>query len=149
MIRKQELWKSCATLGILPENITLLKHDHLKDGPKTVWSFHHLSPVIIHHIQSLQIDTVSSHFYFIFIMLMFYKKLNIIIRSKKNSNSLIKLSNDHSIFFTWVGNLPRGKKNLSHQKFRSMKKISFRRGGGGEGGKVRPPGRKKIFRMLE
>ncbi|KAG9486047.1 N-acetylglucosaminyl-phosphatidylinositol de-N-acetylase [Eleutherodactylus coqui] len=56
--RKKELIKSCAALGIPPDNVTLIDHSDLPDSPTVMWDERLLSSLILNHIQEKNIDLV-------------------------------------------------------------------------------------------
>ncbi|KAE8622049.1 hypothetical protein XENTR_v10005076 [Xenopus tropicalis] len=57
-IRKNELIRSCAALGIPPSNVTLIDHRDLPDDPKVQWDPHLLSSLILRHIHEKKVDLV-------------------------------------------------------------------------------------------
>ncbi|CAG7838249.1 unnamed protein product [Allacma fusca] len=57
-VRKQELYDSCTSLGILSGNILLVKHDHLRDDPKANWSTELVGKLVAAFVQSHDIDTL-------------------------------------------------------------------------------------------
>ncbi|XP_037089877.1 N-acetylglucosaminyl-phosphatidylinositol de-N-acetylase-like [Pollicipes pollicipes] len=59
-VRKEELYRSCSVLGIKRENIILLRHSRLPDNPQRMWNDALLADIVLHHISSLDIDTVVS-----------------------------------------------------------------------------------------
>ena len=56
--RKQELYESCAVLGIPSSNIIVVRHTKLKDDPCVRWKEQLVSNIISRHVSSLNIDTV-------------------------------------------------------------------------------------------
>ncbi|OXA38123.1 N-acetylglucosaminyl-phosphatidylinositol de-N-acetylase [Folsomia candida] len=58
LTRKSELWKSCRVLGVPDENVTIIKHDHLKDGMTNRWPILPLSAHIRSFLNSYGIDTL-------------------------------------------------------------------------------------------
>lgn len=60
LTRKSELWKSCRVLGVPDENVTIIKHDHLKDGMTNRWPILPLSAHIRSFLNSYGIDTVTT-----------------------------------------------------------------------------------------
>jgi len=56
--RKEELYDSCAELGIPEQNIIILKHSALKDDPNVRWREELVSDIALRHVASLSIDTV-------------------------------------------------------------------------------------------
>ena len=59
-VRKEELYRSCQVLGIKRENVILLRHSRLPDHPGRTWSDALLAELVLHHMVSLDIDTVVS-----------------------------------------------------------------------------------------
>lgn len=57
-VRKEELYASCAVLGIPEQNIILLKHSKLKDDPNVRWREELVSEIVLRHVAALAIDTV-------------------------------------------------------------------------------------------
>ncbi|XP_024080629.1 N-acetylglucosaminyl-phosphatidylinositol de-N-acetylase [Cimex lectularius] len=59
-VRREELWASCATLGINPNNIQLYHHDALLDDPIGEWNDILIANIILSQIETLAIDMVIS-----------------------------------------------------------------------------------------
>ncbi|XP_071448751.1 N-acetylglucosaminyl-phosphatidylinositol de-N-acetylase [Hetaerina americana] len=57
-IRKNELWASCEILGIPEGNITICQNTLLPDDPNVHWKEAEIADIILHHMESLVIDTV-------------------------------------------------------------------------------------------
>jgi len=56
--RKKELYDACKILGISEENITILSYTKLRDDPSLRWRDEIVSEVVIHTVESQDIDTV-------------------------------------------------------------------------------------------
>lgn len=56
--RRDELYDSCAVLGIPEQNIILVNHSTLKDDPSVRWREELVSEIVSRHVASLSIDTV-------------------------------------------------------------------------------------------
>ncbi|XP_057676402.1 N-acetylglucosaminyl-phosphatidylinositol de-N-acetylase [Corythoichthys intestinalis] len=56
--RKQELFNSCAKLGIHPSRITILDHKKLPDDPKAEWRVSLLNSIIAKHLRAHSINMV-------------------------------------------------------------------------------------------
>ncbi|XP_055546312.1 N-acetylglucosaminyl-phosphatidylinositol de-N-acetylase [Wyeomyia smithii] len=54
--RRQELWDACESLGIKPEDITLLNATHLRDDPALEWKAVTIANQILKYLESLEID---------------------------------------------------------------------------------------------
>ncbi|XP_053690541.1 N-acetylglucosaminyl-phosphatidylinositol de-N-acetylase [Sabethes cyaneus] len=54
--RRQELWNACESLGIKPEDITLLNATHLRDDPALEWKTVTIANQILKYLESLDID---------------------------------------------------------------------------------------------
>ena len=57
-IRKKELYSACQLLGIEEPNITILSYTKLRDDPSLRWRDEIVSEVVLHTIESQDIDTV-------------------------------------------------------------------------------------------
>lgn len=68
-VRRKELWEACKVLGVEEHNICLVDDTRLKDDPKAQWPVTVVAKLILHCLESLDIDTlvtfdrggVSSH----------------------------------------------------------------------------------------
>lgn len=56
--RKTELYNACQILGVLEQNITVLSYTKLRDDPSLRWRDEIVSEVVLHTIESQDIDTV-------------------------------------------------------------------------------------------
>jgi len=56
--RKKELYKACHSLGIDEQNVTILSYTKLRDDPSLRWRDEIVSEVVLHAIESQDIDTV-------------------------------------------------------------------------------------------
>jgi len=56
--RKRELYQACQMLGIEEQNITVLSYTKLRDDPALRWRDEIVSEVVLHAIESQDIDTV-------------------------------------------------------------------------------------------
>jgi len=56
--RKKELYNACQILGIPEQNITVLSYTKLRDDPSLRWRDEIVSEVVLHTIESQDIDTV-------------------------------------------------------------------------------------------
>ncbi|KAF7668899.1 hypothetical protein LDENG_00281290 [Lucifuga dentata] len=56
--RKEELFDSCAVLGIPASNVTIIDHKNLPDDPRAEWSISLLSSVIVKHIRAHSFNMV-------------------------------------------------------------------------------------------
>ena len=59
-IRTAEVKKSCTTLGIPDENVTVLDHPRLRDGPDEVWDRLLISDIVAQHVARLGIGKVRA-----------------------------------------------------------------------------------------
>lgn len=57
-LRKEELWKSCAILGIPESNIFLQKVSALPDDPNVKWDENVIYNLVINYVESLKFDAV-------------------------------------------------------------------------------------------
>ncbi|XP_037924615.1 N-acetylglucosaminyl-phosphatidylinositol de-N-acetylase [Hermetia illucens] len=57
-LRRDELWKSCSTLGIPQSNITLVNATHLPDDPNVEWKVETIAKIISKAVESLDIQAV-------------------------------------------------------------------------------------------
>ncbi|KAG8228867.1 hypothetical protein J437_LFUL007603 [Ladona fulva] len=57
-LRKNELWDSCDILGIPEGNITVCQNSLLPDDPAVHWKESVIADIILHHMESLMIDTI-------------------------------------------------------------------------------------------
>lgn len=55
-VRRQELWDACESLGIKPEDITLLNATHLRDDPALEWKTVTIANQILKHLEALDAD---------------------------------------------------------------------------------------------
>lgn len=55
-VRRQELWDACESLGIKPEDITLLNATHLRDDPALEWKTVTIANQILKHLEALGAD---------------------------------------------------------------------------------------------
>ncbi|XP_037950036.1 N-acetylglucosaminyl-phosphatidylinositol de-N-acetylase [Teleopsis dalmanni] len=60
-LRRQELWSSCAYLGIPSSNIMLLNATHLPDDPYVEWQTESVAKYILNMVESLDIDAVITY----------------------------------------------------------------------------------------
>ncbi|KAK2816278.1 hypothetical protein Q7C36_022549 [Tachysurus vachellii] len=56
--RKEELFSSCAVLGIPAHRVTIIDNKELQDDPKTEWSISLTAPLILKHITTYSINLV-------------------------------------------------------------------------------------------
>lgn len=55
-LRRQELWDACESLGIKPEDISLLNATHLQDDPAIEWKTVTIANQILKHLEALDAD---------------------------------------------------------------------------------------------
>uniref|UniRef100_A0A182QWQ5 N-acetylglucosaminylphosphatidylinositol deacetylase n=1 Tax=Anopheles farauti TaxID=69004 RepID=A0A182QWQ5_9DIPT len=55
-IRRQELWDACESLGIRPEDITLVNATHLQDDPATEWKTVTIANQLLRQVESLDVE---------------------------------------------------------------------------------------------
>ncbi|KFB40796.1 AGAP001955-PA-like protein [Anopheles sinensis] len=55
-IRRQELWDACESLGVRPEDITLVNATHLQDDPTVEWKTVTIANQLLRQVESLDVD---------------------------------------------------------------------------------------------
>lgn len=55
-IRRQELWDACESLGVRPEDITLVNATHLQDDPTIEWKTVTIANQLLRQVESLDVD---------------------------------------------------------------------------------------------
>ncbi|XP_058060009.1 N-acetylglucosaminyl-phosphatidylinositol de-N-acetylase [Anopheles bellator] len=57
-MRRQELWNACESLGVQPEDITLVNATHLQDDPMAEWKTVTIATQVLRQIESLDVDVL-------------------------------------------------------------------------------------------
>uniref|UniRef100_A0A182N4C0 N-acetylglucosaminylphosphatidylinositol deacetylase n=1 Tax=Anopheles dirus TaxID=7168 RepID=A0A182N4C0_9DIPT len=55
-IRRQELWDACESLGVRPEDITLVNATHLQDDPAAEWKTVTIANQLLRQVESLDVE---------------------------------------------------------------------------------------------
>ncbi|XP_053672720.1 N-acetylglucosaminyl-phosphatidylinositol de-N-acetylase [Anopheles nili] len=55
-IRRQELWDACESLGVRPEDITLVNATHLQDDPTAEWKTVTIANQLLRQLESLDVE---------------------------------------------------------------------------------------------
>uniref|UniRef100_A0A182JHU9 N-acetylglucosaminylphosphatidylinositol deacetylase n=1 Tax=Anopheles atroparvus TaxID=41427 RepID=A0A182JHU9_ANOAO len=55
-IRRQELWDACESLGVRPEDITLVNATHLQDDPTLEWKTVTIANQLLRQVESLDVE---------------------------------------------------------------------------------------------